>query len=85
MIEVKDIEFKIVQGKMPWELKPGEALEVTQEGRLGLILCCPACGKSASGTHQWDPDTQTLSPSIVHDVEGCGWHGYLRNGKFSNA
>ena len=30
------------------------------------------------------PATVTLSPSILHAVErgGCGWHGYLRAGRF---
>lgn len=30
------------------------------------------------------PDTVSLSPSILHAVErgGCGWHGYLRAGRF---
>lgn len=84
-MDVSQIEFKIVQEKMPWELKPGEAIQVMQDGKLGLILCCPVCGKSASGNHQWDAETKTLTPSIVHDIDGCGWHGHLTNGKFSNA
>lgn len=30
------------------------------------------------------PEGVTLSPSIHHSRErgGCGWHGYLRNGRF---
>ena len=30
------------------------------------------------------PETVTLSPSILDTVErgGCGWHGYLRGGRF---
>lgn len=81
--EVDKVEFKIVQEKYPDDLLPGEAIQVIQEGRLGLILCCPYCGKPASGRHIWNPETQTLSPSIIHDP--CGWHGFLVNGKFSNA
>lgn len=31
------------------------------------------------------PSSLTLSPSILHDPAkgGCGWHGYLREGRFS--
>jgi len=82
---VENVEFKIAQEKYPDELLPGEAIVVTglSGGRNGLILCCPNCGKSSgSDYHAYDKETKTYSPSIVHD---CGWHGFLKNGKFSNA
>lgn len=67
MNDVGNIEFKIEQGKFPWELKPGEAIEVMQDGKPGLILCCPNCGKPASGNHEWNPDTKNTV--TVH----CSW------------
>jgi len=54
------------------------------------ILCCPACGQMGSPRNgqtwqvvsgSWDDvTTLTLSPSILKDC--CGWHGYLKDGKF---
>lgn len=83
-MDVSQIEFKIVQEKIADDLLPGEAI-VTDigGGKNGLILCCPNCGKASGGSHVYNKETKTLSPSIVHD--GCGWHGHLTNGKFSNA
>lgn len=46
----------------------------------GLIMCCPKCGKVSSGPHKYNIETKSLSPSIVHGIEGCGFHGYLTDG-----
>lgn len=55
-------------------------------GCYQLIIVCPGCGeKSASaGTHKFDRETLSYTPSIIHDVNlgGCGWHGNLTNGEF---
>jgi len=52
-----------------------------------LIICCPGCGKTSgsAGNHVFDESTNTYHPSIVHDVKlgGCGWHGWLKNGVFT--
>lgn len=82
-MDVTQIEFKIAQEKIADDLLPGEGI-VTDigDGKIGLILCCPNCGKAAGGSHVYNKETQTLSPSIVHT---CGWHGHLTNGKFTNA
>lgn len=89
-MNISDVEFKLVEDD---ELltEPGRAVMFTYPDQsLGLILCCPQCGKASSsstGGHKYNPETQTVTPSIIHDKKlgGCGWHGFLRNGKFSNA
>lgn len=48
----------------------------------GLIFRCPKCKEATSGPHKLDVATLTLTPSIVHP---CGYHGWLRNGEFSDA
>lgn len=67
----------------------GDAIIVIgHNGLKQLIICCPQCGeKSAStGNHIYDEKTKTYSPSIVHNIDlgGCGWHGWLKNGIFTN-
>lgn len=55
----------------------------------GLNFVCPGCGEmggiqfSPSGW-MWDGnrDAPTCTPSILHDVASCGWHGYLTAGEF---
>jgi len=57
----------------------------------GAANKCPGCGKECflaerhDNNHpSWEIDraTNTLSPSVNHNVEGCGWHGWLRNGEW---
>lgn len=89
-MKAEDVEFKLV----------GSDEELTEAGRavifeypdktLGLMLCCPSCGRasaSSTGNHKYNPETKTVTPSIIHDTKlgGCGWHGFLRDGKFSTA
>ena len=55
----------------------------------GLIICCPRCGKTSTGPHTYDPETQTLQPSIVcnsitDEGKKCDYHGWLKNGVFTN-
>lgn len=53
-----------------------------------LVICCPGCGEVSgpAGKHRWIPETQSYHPSIVHSetLGGCGWHGWLKNGVFTN-
>ena len=62
----------------------------------GFLMACPGCAMQLHlpvGGPGWslvsgDPkrgEGLTLSPSIHHPVNGngCGWHGYLRNGVFA--
>lgn len=80
---ISDIKFVIANDKYPDELQKGEGIEVDCDSKMNLILGCPACGKSSYGSnHVYHPETKTVTPSIVHV---CGWHGYLKNGIFSNA
>jgi len=60
-----------------------------------LLIKCPGCGEASAlplhgraDKHDpgWDLKKRsplTLHPSIHHDVELCGWHGFLRDGVFS--
>jgi len=64
----------------------GDILQVVGlNGQSELIIVCPACGQKTSGRHLYNPETVSLTPSIVHDKKlgGCGYHGYLTNGIFT--
>lgn len=81
----------IKQELMPYELKKGECIVVdyNDNGRLGLIMCCPRCGETSASKdqkHTFNRETFSYTPSIIHDVElgGCGYHGYLTNGIFTD-
>lgn len=44
-------------------------------------------GWSVTSSDATDIETLSLTPSIHHTaklVEGCGWHGWLRNGTFES-
>lgn len=62
---------------------------VPMDGNKGVAMVCPGCGRisapRANSTHKYDPNTKSVTPSIVHDPKfgGCGWHGYLTNGEFA--
>jgi hypothetical protein len=94
-------EVKLILVEDGYPEKPGEAsvytYNVNGKTLLGLVWCCPQCGKPATSVdkkdkdgnfigkaHSYNPETKTLSPSIVHDKKlgGCGYHGWLRNGIF---
>ena len=64
----------------------GDAIIVMKGKLKQLIIVCPGCGKATAsrGEHIYDENTQTYTPSIVHDKNygGCGWHGWLTNGEF---
>lgn len=66
-------------------LNKGDGLIFTDGDKLGLIIVCPKCGKKTSGRHIYNKETRSLTPSIVHNQElgGCGYHGYLTNGVFT--
>jgi len=75
-------------------LNKGDAIIVigvhseTKERITQLIMCCPNCGQKSSsrGNHIYNRETQTYTPSIIHDTKygGCGWHGWLTNGIFKD-
>jgi hypothetical protein len=85
-----DVKFEVVDSD-DLLTEPGRAVIFEYPDKtLGLMLCCPNCGKasaSSTGNHKYNPATQTVTPSIIHDTKlgGCGWHGYLREGKFTSA
>jgi len=81
------MKLTVFQDKYPDELQKGEAIIVTgKNGVLQLIICCPQCGQTSSsaGNHVFDRETQSYSPSVVHnaDLGGCGAHYWIRNGEF---
>lgn len=65
-------------------------------GVEGYLMRCPGCGQESSlplGSSpgaRWtvtagDPQTGaglTLSPSVWHRVPSCGWHGWVRDGRW---
>ncbi len=69
-------------------INKGDAMTyIGKEGRLQLLIVCPKCGKISGsvGNHIFNPETKSYNPSIVHnkDLGGCGWHGWLKNGIFT--
>ncbi len=72
---------------------PGDACIVggihseTKKKIKQLAICCPSCGElsSSAGNHIFNEETNSYTPSIVHDTDlgGCGWHGWLTNGVFT--
>jgi len=68
-------------------LNRGDARVVTKNGLTQLVIACPRCGvvSASRGKHVYNKKTQTYKPSIVHDIKfgGCGWHGWLTNGEFT--
>lgn len=60
------------------------------EGYSGLLFRCPKCNhigevRLQGVTHwEWDGNVErpTCTPSILHDRDTCGWHGYLTDGVF---
>lgn len=84
----------ILQDAYPDELVRGECIIYVRNDKddklisYGLIICCPRCGKTSTGVHTYNPETKTLHPSIVCNSindEGvkCDYHGWLRNGIFT--
>lgn len=70
--------------------KPGDARIIrAKEGHLSLVWVCPKCGQLVSTAdghkHVYNPETKSLTPSIVCAKEkgGCGYHGFLTNGIFN--
>ncbi|MCE5185111.1 MAG: hypothetical protein LLF76_03180 [Planctomycetaceae bacterium] len=62
-----------------------------------LMMKCPGCGQVSGlqirphqdpgNPNSWEmsgwPDEVTLTPSVHHSF-GCGWHGWLKNGKWKS-
>lgn len=71
-----------------------DAMEAAPPGAIhyldgGAIIKCPGCGSESfceerrGDNHpSWtmDHQTQTWQPSVHHSANGCGWHGFLKNG-----
>lgn len=89
-MNIEDVQFKIVESDDDLT-EAGRAIVFEYPDKtIGLLLCCPSCGRpssSSTGNHKYNPATQSVTPSIIHDTKlgGCGWHGFLTNGKFTNA
>lgn len=66
---------------------PADGLIVIAEGKYRLIWICPSCSKRTTGKHEYNKETQSLYPSIVHNTSlgGCGFHGWLIDGWFKDA
>ncbi len=70
-------------------INKGDALPYfnSQLGHTQLLIVCPGCGKTSGSSqkHKFNKTTLSYTPSIVHDkaLGGCGWHGWLTNGVFS--
>lgn len=69
-------------------------------GMAGIIFRCAGCGEVSTVSFArrarplqapwtWDGNRKapTLTPSIIHAPErgGCGWHGFLRAGRWEPA
>lgn len=69
-------------------LNKGDAMIDIKDGKKQLVICCPQCGQisASAGNHIYNEETQSYTPSIVHNKElgGCGWHGWLTNGEFKS-
>lgn len=64
----------------------GEYVLVDTPEGLKAIIACPQCGsKNPIGTHTLTLNRGILSikPSI-NNRQCCGYHGYLKNGRFTN-
>ena len=85
-----DIKLNLVggEGQIQYPEQPGDAIIVMYKDHIGLVWCCPRCGKATSTAngckHVFNIETNTLRPSIVHDKKlgGCGYHAILSNGIF---
>lgn len=69
--------------------RPVESAEGADGAVDGLNFVCPGCGEMGGlnfGPSGWTWDgnraAPTCTPSILHDVARCGWHGYLTAGEF---
>ena len=70
------VEFRHIDGKL-----------------MGVAITCLGCGEESwipadkDDKRGWElvsEDPLTLKPSLHHDKKkgGCGWHGYIRDGKW---
>lgn len=61
----------IAQEKEPDELLPNEGIVYDRDdGTFGLIMRCPRCNEVTTGTHKYNKETKSLTPSLVHP---CGY------------
>jgi hypothetical protein len=76
------------EGEIQYPEQPGDAIVVMYKDHIGLVWCCPRCGQATASArnakHIYNPETRSLSPSIVHDKKlgGCGYHAILSDGVF---
>lgn len=79
---MSSVALNIRQDADSWELGKGEGFVYRREdGSDGLGFGCPRCGYVASGGHRYA--NRSLTPSIVCAKDGCGYHGWLRDGVFT--
>lgn len=87
---METIKLNLIKEDSKYPEKAGDAIVVKYPDHLGLVWCCPKCGQATATAnghkHVFDPKTNSLSPSIVHAKElgGCGYHGFLINGIFTD-
>ena len=82
-----EIPLRIVEDMGELLNKGDAAIIIGTGGRTQLALVCPGCGKVSASRekHVYDKETRSYTPSIVHNKKygGCGWHGWLTNGIFT--
>ncbi len=83
-----EIKLNIVEDIDECQRKGDAVIVIGRNDLKQLIICCPQCGKTSgsAGNHVYNEETKSYTPSIVHNKElgGCGYHGWLKNGVFSN-
>ena len=90
------MKLVIRQEATPDQLEKGQCIVYSRnDNSLGLILACPKCGCVATGTHHYDAIEQSLNPSVVCNAQiiainedkiciRCDYHGWLKNGVFTD-
>lgn len=90
---MKEIQGKRVESFEEMNL-PGDFLWLPEDNPARLMFLCPCgCGaylgvsvrgdESKHPVWDWDQNLErpTIKPSIKF-IDGCNWHGFLKNGKF---
>jgi len=88
---------RVVQSLADFEAGAAGTAMFTNDRRT-FMFKCPGCGEASALPLRNDQDTSrpgwkstgplerpTLAPSIHHAVQSCGWHGFLREGRFQPA
>jgi len=87
VIKIDAYPDELVRGECLLFIRHEDKTDRMKITSYGLIVCCPKCGRASSGPHVYDPETKTLHPSLVcnsvTDGIKCDYHGWLKNGVFS--